>query len=282
MTKRRSTTKVDIPNREPFLNDFARRAFRDIADHDYIAARLAYRHRLGDQFLWSAQQAIEKYLKAILLFNRIKAPRVKHDLDKALKKLEEGLPFKLRLSDVSRKFLAHLDRYGRYRYFETSPYVREDHLHQLDLLVWELRRYCTLLNYTLQANGKSIPMLEHELQKIERSETRAPHLLSIMDGELEKILKKRKSPTRAALVYMNFRFGARSRQTITMRPMAIAKNSPLLLHPEILDELDEYVYLSDPVFEAYAPLRDEALRRIQDALSKRDASTPPASGTVEI
>lgn len=42
------------------LNDFATRCFRDVADGDYIAARLAWRAKLFPQFLSSAQQAPEK------------------------------------------------------------------------------------------------------------------------------------------------------------------------------------------------------------------------------
>jgi len=51
------------------LNTFATDIFRKQADYDYIAARANYRMRLRQQFLWSAHQAVEKYLKAILLFN---------------------------------------------------------------------------------------------------------------------------------------------------------------------------------------------------------------------
>jgi len=40
------------------LNSFAIRSFRDVADFDYIAARMAYRARLIPQFHWSALQAI--------------------------------------------------------------------------------------------------------------------------------------------------------------------------------------------------------------------------------
>lgn len=35
------------------LNHFAIRSFRDVADADYIAARLAYRGQLPVQFLWA-------------------------------------------------------------------------------------------------------------------------------------------------------------------------------------------------------------------------------------
>ncbi|MBU0482592.1 MAG: hypothetical protein KKG47_15985 [Proteobacteria bacterium] len=70
------------------LNDFAIRSFRDVADSDYIAARMAYRAQLVQQFLWSGLQAMEKYLKCILLLNRIKAKNVRHDLAVALRLIE--------------------------------------------------------------------------------------------------------------------------------------------------------------------------------------------------
>ena len=57
-------------NTEISLINFANRCFRNIADKDYIAARLCYRNGLVPQFHWQALQAIEKYLKAILLINR--------------------------------------------------------------------------------------------------------------------------------------------------------------------------------------------------------------------
>src|SRR6266571_4943728 len=65
---------------DALVNDFAVRCFRDIADGDYIAARMACRAALVMQFLWASQQAIEKYLKGILLLNRIPAKDVRHDL----------------------------------------------------------------------------------------------------------------------------------------------------------------------------------------------------------
>ncbi|HCT5171431.1 TPA: HEPN domain-containing protein, partial [Enterobacter cloacae] len=58
-------------NDELLLNDAARRSFRDMADQDYLSARLCYKHKLNFQFLWLSQQAVEKYIKAILLYNRV-------------------------------------------------------------------------------------------------------------------------------------------------------------------------------------------------------------------
>jgi hypothetical protein len=74
-------------DREILINDFATRSFRDVGDYDYISARMAYRARLYPQFLWSGLQTIEKYLKCILLLNRIPAKGVWHDLDAGLQLL---------------------------------------------------------------------------------------------------------------------------------------------------------------------------------------------------
>ncbi len=53
------------------VNDYITRSFRDVADEDYVAARALYRDGLDRQFLWAALQSVEKYLKAILAYNRI-------------------------------------------------------------------------------------------------------------------------------------------------------------------------------------------------------------------
>ena len=43
------------------VNSFAIRSFRETADKDYITARMAYRARLMQPFLWSALHCLEKY-----------------------------------------------------------------------------------------------------------------------------------------------------------------------------------------------------------------------------
>lgn len=105
---------------DSLINDFAVRSFRDVADADYIAARMACRAALTTQYLWASQQAVEKYLKSILLLNRIPAKDVRHDLGKALGKIEESGKVTLDLTKGTREFIKRLDEYGSYRYFEVS------------------------------------------------------------------------------------------------------------------------------------------------------------------
>ena len=73
-------------NTDPLLDSFAIRTFRDMADGDYIMARSAYKNRLVPQFLTASHQAIEKYIKCILLLNRIKSRHINHSLARGLQK----------------------------------------------------------------------------------------------------------------------------------------------------------------------------------------------------
>lgn len=140
------------------VNGFSTQSFRDQADRDYIAARLSCRHELFPQFLWSSHQSIEKYLKAILLYNRIRANQVGHDLAEAMS-LTKKLPFEIKLSDRSRKFIDHLNTAGEFRYIDVPFHVYGHILIDLDLAVWEIRRYCQVLNVF----GKQLPLEEQKL-----------------------------------------------------------------------------------------------------------------------
>ncbi len=80
----------NITQQDRELNSWAFRSFRDVADGDYIAARMAYRAQLPVQFLWASQQAIEKYLKCALFIRRKAAKTVRHALALALKLLEDS------------------------------------------------------------------------------------------------------------------------------------------------------------------------------------------------
>ena len=114
------------------INDFASRSFRDVADRDYIAARMAYRAELVPQFLWSSQQALEKYLKYILLVNRVPA-KVGHDITSAME-LTKQLPFLMDICPRALKFIEHIATYGEYRYLDVSYHVFGASLIELDVV----------------------------------------------------------------------------------------------------------------------------------------------------
>ena len=236
---------------ERFINAFGTQSFRDQADRDYIAARLACRHELFPQFLWSSHQAIEKYLKAILLYNRIKANQVGHDLAQALL-LTLSLPFEIKLSKRSRKFIDHLAEVGEFRYIDVPFHVYGHVLVDLDLAVWEIRRYCQVLNVF----GKQLPLEEQKLidaawSDLANSEANPRYKFRLHGGLLENIVSDRKHPSRDALLWHNPCFGARGRATVKAKNHLNARNSLLYLYPEMLDELLKYVFIPKKLIAGY-------------------------------
>lgn len=237
---------------EAFLNDFAIRSFRDIADSDYICARMAYRARLVSQFHWSSLQAIEKYLKCILLLNRIPARGLRHDLTKAIELAEAKLPFSIRLSEKSRNFVTHLDAFGRHRYFETPYWNRGVDVVTLDRAVWEIRRYCQKINYNVTlSDGTSKDLSRLNLEHIETAEVRPFQDFSIFGGFLEDVLRARAHPAREFLVWRNLRYGKAHRKKVRLAPYWQAANSPLSLHPDMIDEVLKFVFLPNDVVAFY-------------------------------
>jgi len=238
-------------NADILLNDFATRSFREIGDCDYIAARLSYRAQLVPQFLWQSLQAIEKYLKCTLVLNRIKAPK-SHDIGHLLASFEKAKKFEIRLSPETRGFFSYLDTYGRFRYYETPYYTLGNELFRLDRAVWELRRYARVIDYSLNVGAvKEVHLLELELKRNEQAENRPPQEFSIIGGHLERVLAKRDHPSRSALIWHNFYFGSSRRRSVKHRTMSVSGNSPLSLHPELLDEVLKYVFLPTDVIAAY-------------------------------
>jgi HEPN domain-containing protein len=154
-------------DQELLLNDFAIRSFRHVGDGDYIAARMASRAQLVAQFLWSSQQALEKYLKCILLLRRIPANSGTHSLTDLLNKIDAPGAFAGALTRGTQSFIARLDQYGRFsRYLEVSNVGFGKELLTLDRAVWEIRRYCELDSTTNAAlelrNGQRAPRVRLE------------------------------------------------------------------------------------------------------------------------
>lgn len=250
-------------DKDLLINNFAIRSFRETADYDYISARMAYRARLIPQFHWASLQAIEKYLKCILLLNRIKATKIGHDLNAALELIKKHAPFELRLQRPSIKFIEHLDTYGRFRYLETPFHVLGLEIMQLDMTIWDIRRYCRVLDYEIRSlDGEKKSMLDIELKQIAQSETKPPQSFSIMGGELEKIIANKKHPAREPLLWQNLFYGQRKRKHVRLERYMHSTNSPLSLHPEILEDVLNYIFLPKDVKDAY---RDELSKRKDSA-----------------
>jgi hypothetical protein len=210
------------------LTDFAIRSFRNTGDEDYIAARLSFKAELHYPSIWQSQQAIEKYLKCILLLYRIPARNVFHDLSASLLAIEHSGKINLSLTPASTDFITHLNDVGEFRYFEVSTVNHSHRLISLDRAVWELRRYCTY---------------DPKPRSLELTLGEAAPMYRIDGGILEEVLKDKEHPGRRALIWNNCFFSDRIRKTVRMRPWFKARNAPLYMHPEILDEVLRYVHL---------------------------------------
>jgi hypothetical protein len=230
-------------NTEVLLNYFAFRCFRDIGDGDYVSARMAYRAELTVQYLWASQQAIEKYLKCILLLNRIPATDVKHDLEAGLARIADIGNISLDLTSPTKEFIEYIDAYGSFRYLEVSHHAFGRDIVNLDRTVWELRRFCTLDQGPRQTKLR-VGFL--------------PPLVRIEGGQLEKIIDEPKNPAREPFLWQNGFFGRRIRRWLRVRGGFTATNSPLFNNPQILDEVVKYVFLPPKVQAAY---REAAKRR---------------------
>ena len=233
------------------VNDFAIRSFRETADKDYIAARMAYRARLIQPFLWSALHCLEKYVKGVLVLNRIDAKELGHTVLPGIERMKQHGKFEIELSANTVKFIKGLEDYGaKYRYYEVSYDVESFDIVRFDRAVWELRRYCQPLDYDIvDMNGKTVNSLTHELDRVHRAKAKHEKGTCVVGGILEKIVEKRDHPAREALIWNNLFFGLSRRKSVKVRPDWEAGNSPFFLHPEIIDEVVKYVHVPKDIAE---------------------------------
>jgi HEPN domain-containing protein len=106
--------------------------FRDTADRDYIAARLLHRHRLFQPSAWSALQAVEKYLKATLLFGGRSVKSYRHDLVRLWAAVKKMPHLKALIPEDCEEFLETLSSQGSNRYLDHALHFEGDELQRLD------------------------------------------------------------------------------------------------------------------------------------------------------
>lgn len=221
--------------------------FRDPADEDYILARVNYRLGLLNQFQWSALQAIEKYLKAILIFNSLSTKGLSHKISEALKRVETQITaFTIPLSESERRFINHIHKFGLNRYIEKESYSLGDELFLLDSTVWTLRQYCQNLKGSLEdAKGNTIDLLEINLKSLNRPLYKnKPHKFKLPGGYLEKILKRPKDDLlRKSLIWKNQKYGS-NRKSIKQFTFKSFSVTPLHInYPEHKELLQQFIKL---------------------------------------
>ena len=229
------------------LNDFAKRSFRDVAEQDYIAARMSYRANLREPFLWSSLQALEKSFKAILLFNRISSKGLGHKLDEALKRVEPITNLSFCIPEDVMEFIGYINEYGTNRYLEYSSHLQDDALMLLDKSVWHVRCFCYSMN---------------EFRTI--SDEKNPHLFAIRGGFLEEAIKNEYACAEY-LIWHNFFYGRKRTNAIKKNRMYISFVTPTLaMYPEIFDELDKLVTISKETREYFKNLPIQNIENIND------------------
>lgn len=238
------------------LNSIASEAFRDQADRDYVLARSAWRLRLRDQFLWSAQQAIEKYLKGVLLFDGRSARYIpasgtarkrkeySHSLV-ALSTSVDAIPgYQVTHPAWWQDYIERLEYYGQNRYLTRNARTRYNSLDLLDEAVWSVRRYCQHMRFALKEVSADNMLMAYMNTVNNPGYKKAPHRLTLIGGQLEKWIENRSDPARATLIWNNRFFGQRPKRNPAYVMWSSFVNAPVhrewAQDPSLRAQLTEY------------------------------------------
>ncbi len=166
---------MSIPSNNVYARSLIWRMFKDAADEDYLVARWAAKLGLSHQFYWSAQQAIEKYIKATLLLNDLEAKSKNHEIVSLFNRIFDFsgdlLPCLLcppsifpDVDEVRKfrfqpfvEFIQHIEKLGnpdiRYRHF--SVVFSGYDLHKFDEACFLIRRLCMPLDLLYGPTGET-------------------------------------------------------------------------------------------------------------------------------
>lgn len=242
------------PSEAAWINDFAIRCFMDTGDGDYIAARLALKAGLATQAIWSGLQAVEKYLKCMLLLRRVSSKGVGHKIAEGLRLVNDRLGYDIVLPDHEQAVFNHLAESCGDRYLVASLHLFDHELSGLDALVWRLRQYCDVLDVEHYNDKPSEEGLSRNLDKIKArldGESVGGHLER---GALEKILADQHHRAREGLVWRNAMFGGGQPFSASENFDFVATNSPLYLNPQIARAVSKLVQLPYGALEAFEEL----------------------------
>lgn len=242
----------------------AARELRNQADRDYICARHLYALGFADQFMWQAQQTLEKYLKAALLFGtalpheggtgircRLGAGGYGHNLPVLLNDFMKLEPWRPEVPDSVRKHVEHVFRMGLNRYGDRHVYRFGDEMPRLDEAVWHIRRWCHYGQCDLPRNAPETLTRSRwvEVQREYRMRM-APGPSQHIGGLLESLIAGRRGGSngmwrhaRAALIRWNQWFYA-ARPSRVLAPRWGSSSVPVwgrdwIRHPEVATLLAE-------------------------------------------
>lgn len=254
----RFTSSYQPPNEDLLINDLAIRCFRDVGDADYIAARLCLKAGLATQAIWSGLQAIEKYLKCMLLLGRVSSNSVGHKITKGLTLVNEDLGFDIVLPEHEQAVFDHLAGSEGDRYLVASLYLFHHELPGLDALVWRLRQYCAVLDIEHYNGPRCKKVLVRNLEKLRGRVRGNPAGGYLEGGYLEKVLSNERLGAHQGLVWRNAMFGGNQPfDTESGEFNFVASNSPLYLNPQIAEAISKLIYLPGGSLKAFQELAAE-------------------------
>lgn len=232
--------------------------FVHTADENYIACRWCAANGLRVDFFWLAAHALEKYLKAVLLFNGRTSKKYGHDITRlyadvqlvAGPLLPQTLtkPANLDVAWFDRstdEFVAHLHNEGNAdnRYLIYGYLMKIEDLFMLDQVVFAVRRLvCRLDERWMSVNEPGAPRFTNrELL------TRQPDYGNRLFLPLDKLIDARENcPRRIAALNFNFPFAPSDFVHERMRVSTGSQNP--VIGRRILDELPS----NNPVWAAEA------------------------------
>jgi hypothetical protein len=191
--------------------------FLHTADENYIVARWCFDNQLMTDFFWNSVHALEKYLKAVLLFNDKPVGHFGHGLVPLYKEVE-ALAGPLLPSVLARPatldiyhwvnltplgFLEKLDQNGNAenRYLTYGFAQHAWYLPMVDAMVWAIRRLAIPLDMPVvrRRDGPGAPTYRDVL-------ARQPDYAPGLTGTLDKVIRGEDSPKQRALLNNNCAF----------------------------------------------------------------------------
>ena len=245
------------------LNQIAMTCFRDVADIDYVLSRFCFFGRLEIHAYYLASQAIEKYLKSILLFNQRKAPKG-HKLRCLCDEIVKLSHVNLDSSKEFYSFLEELEWKGQNRYFSYAAFWNSRDLEKIDHMVWDLRRYALdISGMEKDASGCDVPRKIRLLRYIhDPAWIKQPwKFRSPSKGKIEELLDDADESLREYLLMNNryFGYGDQAIASGLAGESGGFRNPPHVLpsyDQEFIDELGKLVFFPNPVFEGLKRLKE--------------------------
>lgn len=216
---------------------------RDQADRDYIAARQVYVLGFADQFMWQAEQCVEKYLKSAILFNwalpheggSLPGPLGSrkrtsdgrkgygHDLPRLQADLIAIRPWRPDIPATVQDNVNHFHRMGLNRYSDQHVYRLGDELSKLDEAVWHVRRWCAYHMLKKQKNHPAT-LTDQRWIEVQREYVmrKRPGDKQHIGGKLESLLDERRG------YGMSTKWNARSALIRWNRWFFVKRRSPFL------------------------------------------------------